>query len=167
MAHIFHSGRNETPALAASSAFGKYRPETEQGIRTPSEVKTDKVIENMKKIWKRCAKEEGLNVAGMGAWIHRLRYTPTDIEAFSIAIAEYQYQKDFSDHMGFFLSSLINNCKGNEVTIHTAHLTERIDNLGFRNTKDITVKGNSGRKVGYGMKGGTITVEGNAGGDVG
>jgi hypothetical protein len=154
------------PALAASSAFRKYTPETEHAIRVPV-VKTNRTLEKMKRIWRRSIHDGGLNVVAMGVGIEKLRYSAKDVEAFSMMLAEFQGQKGFSDNAGFFLSELINGCKEDEVVIHTAHLTEKIDNLGYCNTRHITVKGNAGWKAGFNMEGGTIIIEGDAGGEVG
>jgi|SRR5208283_1038964 len=160
------NGKNAPEMAAVSSSFGKFKPEIEHAIRVPA-VKTNRTLEKMKRIWRRSTRDGGLELTTMWIGIKKLRYSAKDVDAFSIALAEFQGQKDFSNHIGEFLSELINNCKENEVVIHTAHLSEKIDNLGYCNTRHLTVKGNAGWKAGSNMKGGTMTIEGDADGEVG
>jgi len=151
-----------------------------------------KALEGMKKAWGNCSPE----CAGEFEWISEYRrmlaeisglgYSAKDVEIFSIALAEFQCEKKFSERAGLFLSALINNCEADEFAITTRHLTEHISILGFQNKKKIRVEGdiadnagwqtesgtlivngNAAKNVGAFMSGGAIIVNGNAGGDIG
>jgi len=152
--------------LAVSSRFGGFKPETDHLLRTQN-VESSPVLEGMKKAWVDCKD------LTHGLWeirhhstldrIKNLEYPAIDVETFSIALAEFQDEKKFSDRAGLFLSALINNCKDDGFVIHTSHLAEPIDGLGYHNAKSITVDGNAGDNLGTEMEGGTIFVNGNAG----
>jgi len=161
------AGLTVPPAVAFGSKFGKYAPEAEKKVRKV-EVKEDEVLRQLKDAWSRfqlCRSnatplpeddEEALRQ------IKDLDYSAKDVEKFSIALVEFQDEKDFSAKAGVFLSALINNGKDANYVVHTRHLQE-IDGLGYANTKNIVVNGNGGRWVGSHMKCGTITVNANAG----
>ena len=158
---------------AASSRFGKFGNEPLHDARA-AKVETNQAVEAMKTVWRESTTGTGLwesNQYQLYPWmlsfIKNLEYTATDVEAFSIAIAGFQYEKGFSGKAGIMLSALINNCREDSFIIHTAHLAEPIHSLGFRNTKNIAVEGNVGFSVGERMEGGSITVKGNAGTMVG
>ncbi|NYZ74132.1 hypothetical protein H0O00_03240 [Candidatus Micrarchaeota archaeon] len=151
-------------ALAMANRFQRYTPETE--YRTvPLEVKEDETLKRLKEAWKACSHTGNpeKDYPKMLKIVKKLEYSAKDVENFNIALAGFQSEKMCSSKAGLFLSALINNCKDSDFVIHTNHLVESISYLGFKNTKNITVKGNTGDVVGINMKGGTITVKGNAG----
>jgi formylmethanofuran dehydrogenase subunit C len=57
----------------------------------------------------------------------------------------------------------MNNSEEDVFVIHTGHLSGPIDLLGNYNTKNITVYGDAGWRVGEGMESGSIIVNGNSG----
>jgi formylmethanofuran dehydrogenase subunit C len=89
--------------------------------------------------------------------------TAIDVEAFCVMLPEFQGEKNFSFKAGLFLSALINSSKESRFIVHTRHLAEPIDVLGYKNTKDIVVNGNAGHGIGIMMESGTIVVNGNVG----
>ncbi len=91
-----------------------------------------------------------------------MAYSSETIERFSIALAEFQDQKEFCARAGIFISALINNSPEGSFRVHTSHLSEPVSSLGFYNIKEITVEGDVGDLAGLRMKGGRITVNGNA-----
>ncbi|NYZ74129.1 hypothetical protein H0O00_03225 [Candidatus Micrarchaeota archaeon] len=154
----------DAPALAMANRFGRYKPEEEKPVRKVEVVK-DETLKKMKKAWKSfryTRLRSGDSYLNALASIERLEYSASDIKNFSIAIAEFQDEKDFSEKAGFFLSALINNGKDQDYIIHTKHLAVPLDSIGCENTKNITVEGNAGDNAGDGMRGGIITVNGNA-----
>jgi hypothetical protein len=162
-------------ALAMANRFGRYKPEEEKAVRKV-EVVEDETLKQLKAAWKAFYYQ---HIAHTGIILNsrddeacygypraleivkRLDYSVSDIENFSIALAEFQGEEYFGRKAGTFLSALMNHCNDKEFVIHTAHLANEIDSLGYKNTKNITVKGNAGLGVGHHMLGGSITVEGN------
>jgi hypothetical protein len=163
--------RNDSPAiLAASSRFGKYMHEPLHEIRK-AKVDANPVLEAMRRVWAECVCHEDNNGSEKSyndilQNIKILRCSAKDIEQFSIVLGEFQGERNFSYKAGQYLSALINNCNDAEFVIHTNHL-DRIDSLGYRNTKNIIVDGNVGCFFGEKMENGTMTVEGDAGDFVG
>lgn len=160
----------EPTRTAAGKKFGRYKEEQEKRVRK-AEVKEDRVLRELKKAWRTCGYEKGVHFEEkylfIVAAIENIPYSSEDVEKFSIALAEFQDESDFSDKSGFFLSALINNGKDVFYTVHTTHLERHVTNLGFKNMRSITVKGDLGEMVGHRMQTGTIAVEGNVGNWVG
>ncbi len=154
---------SESTIVAASSRFGPFKPESEQKIRM-HEVESNKAIVEMKRVWRGTSisiKRD--NYPQLSGKIKELEYSAKDVEAFSLALAEFQGEENFSKKAGLFLSVLINNGQENEFIIHTAHLSEPVQFIGNGNTKNIIVKGDTGNCVGHMMESGAIIVEGNSG----
>ena len=97
------------------------------------------------------------------ARLEKTKHTAADVERFSIALAEFQEEEEFSAKAGIFLSALMNSGKDQDYAIHTAHLHMTPDFIGYQNTKNITVDGDVGDTAGAWMTGGSITITGNAG----
>ncbi|NYZ74492.1 hypothetical protein H0O00_05085 [Candidatus Micrarchaeota archaeon] len=164
-------GRIAVPDASATnmaSRFSRYRPEEEKAVRE-IEVVEDKTLKKMKDAWKACnvTDEAPDDYSKILKKVKKLEYSAKDIENVSLALVEFQSEENFQWKAGAFLSALMNNSKDTEFVIHTAHLAEPIDYLGYKNTKSITVIGNIGRDVGGLMKDGDIMVDGNAGEAVG
>lgn len=159
---------SDASVLALAKVFRGLKPETEKPVR-PIELVDDETLEKMKEAWKPVEIDKSdwnASYENALAQVKKLKYTAKDVENFSIALAGFQNEGLFSYKAGYFLSALINNCKDNEFIIHTAHL-ELIRYFGYKNTKNIVVKGDLGGIVGLRMECGSITVEGNAGDWVG
>jgi len=154
--------------LAVSSKFDGFKRETLYEVRAQG-VTPNRAIGSMKKAWMRCDYVHSLasEYSKMRRQIKDLKYSAKDIEAFSLELVAFQNEVGFIWKSGIFPSALINNCDESSFVIHTDILVQPVDYIGYRNTKDITVKGNANHCLGCRMKNGTITVRGNAGSFVG
>lgn len=148
------------PVVAFGSRFGRYKPEEEKEVRKV-EVKADRVLEQLIAAWKKLG--DGRRYGDALRYVADIDYSAKDVENFSITLAEFQDEERFADKAGYLLSALVNNGKDTEYVIHTHHLSQKIDYLGYANTKNILVDGDAGNFVGQLMKGGKITVNGKAG----
>jgi len=160
MGRILHGGKSDV-VRPTQHGFGRRGPKEEEKL----EAREAEVLRQLKITWKKFEYAEAKhkeNYKNIAAHLKGTRYSAKDVENFSLALAEFQRETYFPEKAGFFLSALINNSRDADFVIHTRHLSQRIDNLGYGNTKNITVEGNAGYAVGYAMKGGTITVNGNA-----
>jgi hypothetical protein len=154
------------PALAMANRFSKYKPEEEKAVRK-AEVVEDETLKQLKTIWRKARHDYYVDWGGpywhISDMLKRLDYSASDVEKFSLILAEFQGQKHFYEKAGLFLSALINNGKDSDYVIHTLHLSVRIALLGYENTKNITVNGDLDHDVGLVMQSGSITVNGNVG----
>jgi hypothetical protein len=107
------------------------------------------------------------SIIGASELARSLKYDKTDVEAFAIALAEFQDELGFHDKAGVFLSALINNCAQDDFTIQTGQFAYGINHLGSGNTKKVTVVGDVGNFFGEHNRGGVLRVKGNAGWAVG
>ena len=95
--------------------------------------------------------------------IRNLRYSARDVEQFSIALVQFQKEREFSEKAGIFLSALINNGSDSDYRVHTSHLDKKPSCLGVLNKKNIVIEGDVDYGVGKMMLGGSIIVDGNVG----
>ena len=155
----------EIPKLAVSKRFGMYKDEEKKAVRDPDNKK-DEVLERIREAWRRINPDHNMHGKYVEACreINRLQLhlncSSKDVERFSVALAEFQDEKDFSVKAGTFLSALINMGRDSDYTIHTGHLTKGIEMLGFKNTKNVIVRGNAFDGTGAWMKSGLLVVEG-------
>ncbi|MDD5172000.1 MAG: hypothetical protein PHF60_03100 [Candidatus ainarchaeum sp.] len=149
------------PALAMlGKGFKGYKPEKEQPVREVEVVETE-ALKQLRDAWGRYESKADHYAYGYAhGVVMGLSYSASDVEKFSLVLAEFQDENDFSEKAGMFLSALINNCNDKEFVIHTTHLAEPISYLGYGNERIITVKGNAGGDVGAYMQGGEIHIEG-------
>jgi len=156
--------------LAASSRFGGFKSEAEKSIRAQG-VESNPVLDEMKMAWRECRPfyfhQIAENYVEILDRITGLGYSAIDVEAFSISLAGFQHEPRFSEKAGLFLSALINKCKQDGFTIHTAHIVKPVDYLGYLNTKIITVEGSVGIQVAREMIDGSMTINGDAWNEVG
>src|SRR5208283_1236224 len=155
--------RNKPTRLAASSRFGPFKPESEQRIRSVL-VQQDPKLEAMMAAWKSVeysGQNSGECYGNCVTAVRNLDYSAKEVERFSLSIAEFQNEDGFGKKFGLFLSALVNTSQEDEFVIHTTNL-DCIDFIGYRNEKEVIVKGNCDRGIGSEMKGGSIQVEGNA-----
>ncbi len=103
---------------------------------------------------------------------YNISYTPEDISSFCFYLEDF-CTKENMEYSGMFISALINlhyrkhTFKG-DYFLHVDPLPTTLDYLGkFTNGAAIYIKGNTGRFVGYEIKSGKITVEGNTLGSLG
>ncbi|MDD5171998.1 MAG: hypothetical protein PHF60_03090 [Candidatus ainarchaeum sp.] len=159
------------PALAMAKGFTKYKPEEEKAVRK-AEVEENETLRQLKAAWKAVeyARNQRRRIPDY-SWQHcyekaselakQVDYSAEDVERFSIALAEFQGEEEFSEKAGLFLSALINNGKDSDYVIHTEHLGEGIHRIGWMNTKNIIVKGDVSES-GRDMADGELIVRGNA-----
>lgn len=165
--------QDRNAGTAASKKFSRYKKEDEKAVRK-TDVRQDKVLEQLKRAFKainifdELAKDGDIRLSdayeaiSTASVVTSLRCSSKDIEKFSLVLVEFQRERWFSDKAGLFLSALINNGDDNDYMIHTANLEWSVGNLGYKNTKNIVVRGDVGDNIGESMGGGTITVEGDA-----
>jgi hypothetical protein len=153
------------PALSIGSRFSKFDDEEEIAV-APSVVEERTSIKELRKAWATCGVGE-VHDSLYGDYerlkekVMDIQYSSEDVELFSLIIADFQEEKIFSRKAGIFLSALVNAGKDDNYTIRTNHLEKSIENLGYRNTKNLVVKGFGGGTIGSEMEGGSITVHGN------
>jgi formylmethanofuran dehydrogenase subunit C len=155
--------------IAAAGRFGNFRPESEQQVRK-AEIKDDPILGRLVSAWRSFNCPLGFNCQAYETAYKSLKSIDFDsnaIERFSLALEAFQGMDDFPSKAGFFLSVLVNCGKDSDYIIHTSHLDEQINWLGYRNTKNIIVKGDVDLYLGYEMKRGSIYVDGDAWGEAG
>ncbi|MDD5171855.1 MAG: hypothetical protein PHF60_02350 [Candidatus ainarchaeum sp.] len=157
------------PALAMANRFGRYKPETERTVRKV-EVVENETLEKLKEVWKAIPSKDRYwdryygDVAKRVSWI---RYSVSDVENFSLAIAGFQGDENFGYKAGMFLSALVNVGMLYDYVVHTVHLEIAPYALGYENIKRVTVDGDVNYMLGWDMKCGEIAVTGNARGMIG
>lgn len=87
-----------------------------------------------------------------------LKYLASDLSCLSIFMQPLFERYDH--YFGFFLSSLINNCKDDEISMNVSNYP--INFLATQNTKDLTVIGNVGENFCMSMISGNVKLIGNA-----
>ena len=169
--------------LAAADYFRRYKKEERQPVRQVK-VEEDQTLKQITDAWKkfRPGLQEGKARAKARYLLRGISYTAKDIEKFSLSLILFQHEKGFEWKAGYFLSQLINNCEDREITIHTHHLSVRINTPVYGNIKNVTINGDAGIRIGdhmtqgrilvkgdcsaylgWNMDGGTVIVEGSAG----
>jgi hypothetical protein len=117
----------------------------------------------------------------------KISYSAEDVEGFSLVLQEFVDENYIKDKSGTFLAGLINTGSDSSYRIHTSHLSAKPTHIGFLlNGKKIEVVGDSGEDpapymeagelvvhgdaygemIGVNMSGGSLTVEGNAIGNI-
>jgi glutamate synthase domain-containing protein 3 len=154
----------EAARTAIGSRFTRYKKEDEKTVQQ-FDVRERLALRQMIEAWKlfRIGNQD-YNKAW--AAIKRIKYSKKDVEDFCIALAELQ-GSELSGNEGPFLSALINKKRGREYNLHVAHLPGRINDLGSRNIGKVTIVGDIGLFAGREMKRGWIRINGNAHNGVG
>ncbi len=94
-------------------------------------------------------------------FIKDVKYTSKDITKFVFFLEQYKDRDKFSYKSGAFLSALINESNEDNFDIYTNHLQQaKIDFFGYKNKKNVVVRGNLNDHVGFGMLKGEIKIEG-------
>src|SRR3989338_823431 len=142
--------------------FTRYKKEPTHGVRR-ADVKENQVLGQLKEAWSKFSSygHPDKNNYSEAIVLIQFRYSAEDVEKFSIALAEFQEESGFSAKAGIFLSALINNGTDEDYIIHTNHLTQTINLLGYENTKNVIIDGNLGVFTFYKMKTGQVKVNGN------
>jgi hypothetical protein len=161
----------KTGQLSASGRFGQFKPESENPVRK-AELRMNPAIESIERAWKGCM-FTGFDISEFAIasfypdYLAKIGsenqvYSAKDIETFSIMLAGFQEEKSFLVKAGLFLSALINRCEDDAFVIHAAHLDGEMVNIGYRNMKNILLKGGAEGNTGLLMKDGTLIIEGDA-----
>ena len=150
--------------LGAADYFKRYRREKPQAVRE-IKVEEDQTLKQITEAWKKFKPglNEGKARTKAKELLSNIRFTAKDIEKFSLALEAFQDEKNFEWKAGYFLSVLISCCNDNDLTIHTYHLSVRINCPAYRNTKNVTINGDVGIRIGDNMTQGRIIVKGNCG----
>ena len=166
VSHQVMPRRNSPTRLAAADLFGRYKGEAKQQVRN-FEVKKDEVMAQLREIWHRfnfvSGKRYDHNYYELLELLKGNTFSAKEIEYISIVIADFQDNEHFSAKAGLMISAMINMSKDTYHLIFTNHLADEPDVLGFKNTKNITIKGHAGTQLGFYMEEGTIIVNGDTG----
>ncbi len=158
--------------LEAAGRFRRFAPEIGQRARELV-LKPDKAFSEIMKAWMQCRdylppkRDNNLSEQIFSKMLRVLgtsSFGSREIEAFSISIEGARHDEELSSNPGLFLSALIQNSRDDRFIIHTSHQLHPADSIGYRNSKNILVKGNAGDFLGSNMVRGSIEVQGNAGG---
>ena len=162
--------RGRESELHANHPFGRYGPMQSQPVRQ-TDVQENETVRQLREIFRDfdfdIRRSSIRNYELALDLIENLKYSAKDVEQFSITMTEFQDDRYFPFSAGLFLSALINNGKDTDYTIYTKHLSVKINDLGHKTNKNITINGDAGDGVGGSMKDGKIIVNGNAGHGVG
>jgi len=94
-------------------------------------------------------------------------YSNRDVEDFCIEMAEFQKEGNFAQKAGAVLSAMVNAGEHEHYVIHTDHLEKEIEMLGYKNTKNLSVRGKVGNSFCEMMESGLVFVTGDAAGSIG
>jgi hypothetical protein len=158
--------------LHAEDLFDYILNESEQEKDRKAEVKIDKRLEGLLREFKRTLKDPGPDRLNFPNIYERMlqtgiKYNSKEIETFSLLIPKYQNFEGFNSYAGLFLSALITKSEDNDFIVHTKTLENPPILIGYRNSKNIVIKGNAGSYLGRSMKKGRIIAEGNVESNVG
>jgi glutamate synthase domain-containing protein 3 len=162
------------PALAIGKRFDSYGPESEKAQKK-ADVQQNQVLEQLKDAYRKVecrfptdyceiVDEPYQNALAL---ISNLTYSAADVKDFTVAIAEFQEESDFSKKAGLFLSALINRGQDSQYVLITKHLSHPVHCLAYQNTKDMIIDGDVGNFFGSNFENGEARVKGNAGTNVG
>jgi len=154
--------------LKAADLFDSLNEEREQEkkeFKVERSPVLDALVEGFTKALHAVRKPAGFQEKYAAAETHApTEYTAKDIETFSI-IARKQFPdgRDVLDHLGLYISALINSCEAEHFIIHTRHLADPYSLLGYKNNgRRIHIAGDVSYNVGQYQTSGEIYVAGNA-----
>lgn len=156
----------------ASMLLRQLKPQEPAGRETHAIVTGNLMMEQLAVAFKKfahhyCMFEGDRNYALAESIAEKLNCSAKEIEEFSIFLGGCKFpnitQQDLSYAAGMFLSALINRSSEKNFIIHTEHLYFPIDQLGYKNTRNITVRGGVGMNCGTAMESGSITIDGDSG----
>ena len=126
--------------MQANDPLRRFKPEVHREVRQ-SGVKEDKVLTQLKDLWKKSKYFDEGNcdmwqyLSSLPWYLHlvqflrfrlEIKYSAEDIENFSIALAEFQDEKNFAKKAGCFLAALIIASTENTFRIQIRHLAKKI-----------------------------------------
>ena len=156
-----------TGKMNACAILDKFERQENIGKGRELKVNANKEVEGLLNVFREfLGKEtpEGLDEAcgEIRRKTKTIAYTADDIRIFSMALAKFQYENEFYERAGIFLSALINSSREKDFIIEAGNLSVGMVFIGYENTKNVTVIGNVGDYAGFYMDGGSLMVEGNA-----
>jgi len=158
------------PAATKSCALlDQFKPQQTAGIETTALVRGNPAIKRMGAAFAKALEKDGKYDVVYDKCLSlakRLKCTSKDVSYFAFSMAEHNLHPRFGFCAGLFLSALINASPEKYFTIST-HGIGAIDQLGYRNSKFVSVVGDVGPWVGQEMKGGILRIKGNAGRNAG
>jgi hypothetical protein len=154
--------------LKAQDLFSGLDPERDQEKERRLEVQSDSKLEEITKYFKEALANRGPQNATIEKIYesisqNKMKYCSKDIEEFLVILGKYQDLNYFQSISGLFLSSLINQSEDKDFILHTGSLSDKIYDLGYKNTKNLMIKGDIKSCLGRRMKEGKIIIEGNCG----
>jgi formylmethanofuran dehydrogenase subunit C len=164
LAERAREGRKDITSLAASSRFGNFKPESENAVRPPPEVKIDKRMDAIIGKWKEMDIKDRVE-AYEHAWkiLWGMGITRKDVEMFSVVLGGFQSDERRFGNAGVFLSAMMNRSLDDGFIIPTKHLGG-LKCLGYQNVKNIVVYGDADECLGIYMRKGSIAVDGSVSG---
>jgi hypothetical protein len=155
------------PPMAAGKRFGRYRKEAEKAMRR-QDVEGDKVLQEMIRIWERPVEVNHTDESydDLLPLFRDLRYTPHDVERFSLLLGHLQDVPNENPFVVFqmkapaFLNALMIAGADHRYTVHTSHLRSLLFFLGQYNRKNVTIKGHGGHGAGFLMERGRLLIDG-------
>lgn len=165
-------GRNNpvfTGNARSLAILDKLVPQENLGKERKPKMRENKALRGLQAAFRELVKKDWRNIipdedyGDICKKVKSCAYAAEDVYFFSLTLAQFQDVDNFAEKAGVFLSALINEGDGKRYAISTRNLSFGISHLGYRNTKTITVDGNTGRETGLYMAGGRIVVNGNVG----
>jgi len=163
--------------MSARERFKGFKPEAEKPSRKPA-VQENPTQAALLKVWHEKPFSTGnpdfendyfRALVGKTPVLRQISIKAEDVAAFCISLsslnkgASREDENDFSSKAGVFLSVLVYLSKDTHFTLPLDHLDERLDFLGYRNNKNVRIKGDVGINLGEMMSGGSIEVDGDVG----
>jgi hypothetical protein len=179
-------------ALAFASKFKRYAPETEKAIRTQEVKQDPEMagkLNELRSLWgsylmavedylrykvshytntdgDECTSateagkyQEALDV--LRPYAHM--FSAKHIEAFCLSVQDVMHDAALSGSLsGLFLSALVNLTGEKSYVLPVGHIPEGLHCLGYHNTKDLVIHGNTGSRAGMGMETGSMLIKGDA-----
>jgi hypothetical protein len=165
---------SSTPSSAsASRRFGRYKDEESKSQRDP-DIQGCGVVQELKMlflVWNDTKLVSNMEASCHDKWYesaHSLitsegvSFSRKELESFLLEMPELDGIDEFRSKAGLFLSALIGCGKDDDYELHVGHLG-RLDNLCYRNCKDVIVHGHVGDYFANKMENGNVMLYGDAG----
>jgi len=167
---------NLETTLKTLDLFSKLKPEKKVEIIKPKEVKRNETLDLIVNGYEKGLENFGLyeedklkiKIPEDEYWKYYiakisapLEIQSKEITEFSLLLEEHENKTYFEDFTGCYLSALINGSRDKDFKIITNYLSKNIDDIGYKNRKNIDVNGNVEWGVGFEMERGEITINGN------
>jgi hypothetical protein len=173
-------GPQGNASMAARKRFGRYKKEGVKELKRVH-VKGDQITRALAEAFGRFltytfdkALEDGEKSGSVDIRIEiyakaveslkGLDYSSLDVERFCFVLPQIidgiDAQSMSRYHTGLFLSAIVNEGRGNTFRINIEQFNPAVESLCYKNQKDVSIKGDVGCHLGYGMLSGTIHIDG-------